>query len=266
MGVVNGLWCIGCCVGLTLALLALGMMSIGWMVAVGVAIVDREDDTASASLASRVTAVALAAGSGRMGDLSFRVRGDVLRVVQLRGDLPVPDGRRRARRPLDLRRLLRRPLLADRGGRRRRRRRSTGLQRRARLPLRRRRARLAVERRCSISTRARATSSARRSQYVFLEGHATHLPWIRKARHLIDVRTSEIEIDGAHAARRLGDRDAGDAPGRDRRAGRVRDSRLRPRRLRALRGRADGRRRSVRVGAHAATAPTSPTSTMRRRS
>ena len=44
-------------------------------------------------------------------------------------------------------------------------------------------------------------------QYVFLEG-IPHLPWIRKARHLIDVRASEIEIDGTHAARRHRDLDA----------------------------------------------------------
>jgi Protein of unknown function (DUF1326) len=34
-------------------------------------------------------------------------------------------------------------------------------------------------------------------QQVFLEGIA-HLPWIRKARHLIGVRASEIRIDGTH--------------------------------------------------------------------
>ena len=45
---------------------------------------------------------------------------------------------------------------------------------------------------------ARADEQQRRAlAHVFLEG-IPHLPWISKARHLIDVRTSEIEIDGAH--------------------------------------------------------------------
>jgi predicted metal-binding membrane protein len=35
MGVHNGLWCAGCCAGLMLALLALGVMSWVWMVLVG---------------------------------------------------------------------------------------------------------------------------------------------------------------------------------------------------------------------------------------
>ena len=62
MGVVNGLWCVGCCVGLTFALLALGMMSIGWMVVFGAAIVI-EKTTRVGVVASRVTAVALALGA-----------------------------------------------------------------------------------------------------------------------------------------------------------------------------------------------------------
>jgi Protein of unknown function (DUF1326) len=33
--------------------------------------------------------------------------------------------------------------------------------------------------------------------HIFLEG-IPHLPWIRKARNLIDVRVSAIEIDGTH--------------------------------------------------------------------
>jgi uncharacterized protein DUF1326 len=33
--------------------------------------------------------------------------------------------------------------------------------------------------------------------HIFLEG-IPHLPWIRKARNLIDVRASDIVIDGAH--------------------------------------------------------------------
>jgi Protein of unknown function (DUF1326) len=34
-------------------------------------------------------------------------------------------------------------------------------------------------------------------EHIFLTG-IPHLPWIRKARHLIGVRTSKIEIDGTH--------------------------------------------------------------------
>ena len=61
-GVVNGLWCVGCCAGLTVALLALGMMGIGWMIAVGAAIVI-EKTTPVGVLASRIVAVALALGA-----------------------------------------------------------------------------------------------------------------------------------------------------------------------------------------------------------
>jgi hypothetical protein len=35
-------------------------------------------------------------------------------------------------------------------------------------------------------------------RHVFLEG-LTHLPWIRKARHVVDVRSSAIEIDSGLA-------------------------------------------------------------------
>ncbi len=62
MGVVNGLWCVGCCVGLTASLLALGTMSIGWMVAVAAAILI-ERTTRVGFAASRVTAVFLALGA-----------------------------------------------------------------------------------------------------------------------------------------------------------------------------------------------------------
>jgi predicted metal-binding membrane protein len=62
MGVVNGLWCVGCCVGLAASLLALGMMSIGWMVAVGAAILI-EKTTRAGLVASRATAVFLALGA-----------------------------------------------------------------------------------------------------------------------------------------------------------------------------------------------------------
>ncbi len=62
MGVVNGFWCVGCCAGLTVALLALGMMSFGWMIVVGAAIVI-EKTTRVGIVASRLTAVALALGA-----------------------------------------------------------------------------------------------------------------------------------------------------------------------------------------------------------
>ena len=62
MGVVNGLWCVGCCVGLTASLLVLGMMSIGWMVAVGAAIFI-EKTTRAGLVASRATAAFLALGA-----------------------------------------------------------------------------------------------------------------------------------------------------------------------------------------------------------
>jgi predicted metal-binding membrane protein len=62
MGVENGLWCVGCCVGLTAALLALGMMSIGWMAVVAVAIFV-EKTTHAGVAASRVAAGALAVGA-----------------------------------------------------------------------------------------------------------------------------------------------------------------------------------------------------------
>jgi predicted metal-binding membrane protein len=62
MGMVNGLWCVGCCVGLTATLLALGMMSIGWMVAVGLAILV-EKTTPIGLHASRASAAVLAVGA-----------------------------------------------------------------------------------------------------------------------------------------------------------------------------------------------------------
>jgi predicted metal-binding membrane protein len=62
MGVVNGLWCVGCCAGLTASLLALGMMSIGWMVVVGAAILV-EKTTRAGLVASRATAAFLALGA-----------------------------------------------------------------------------------------------------------------------------------------------------------------------------------------------------------
>jgi predicted metal-binding membrane protein len=62
MGVENGLWCLGCCAGLTVALLALGMMSVTWMIVIGVAIFV-EKTTPVGVFASRAGAAALAGGA-----------------------------------------------------------------------------------------------------------------------------------------------------------------------------------------------------------
>jgi predicted metal-binding membrane protein len=62
MGVENGVWCAGCCVGLTAVLLALGMMSIAWMAVIAVAIFV-EKTTRAGVAASRVAAGALAIGA-----------------------------------------------------------------------------------------------------------------------------------------------------------------------------------------------------------
>jgi predicted metal-binding membrane protein len=62
MGVENGLWCVGCCAGLTAALLALGMMNVGWMIVVALAIFV-EKTTRIGILASRAGATALAVGA-----------------------------------------------------------------------------------------------------------------------------------------------------------------------------------------------------------
>jgi len=62
MGVENGVWCMGCCVGLMAALLAVGMMSVAWMVVFAVAIFV-EKATRVGIAASRAAAVALALGA-----------------------------------------------------------------------------------------------------------------------------------------------------------------------------------------------------------
>ena len=62
MGLVNGMWCVGCCIGLTAALLTLGMMSVGWMIVVGVAIVVEKTMRVGIA-ASRLTAAMLAIGA-----------------------------------------------------------------------------------------------------------------------------------------------------------------------------------------------------------
>ena len=62
MGVENGLWCAGCCVGLMAALLAVGMMSVAWMAAFG-AVILVEKTSRYGLGAARLVAVALAAGA-----------------------------------------------------------------------------------------------------------------------------------------------------------------------------------------------------------
>jgi len=59
MGVENGLWCLGCCVGLTVALIALGMTNVLLMAAVAAAIFV-EKATRFGVGASRLSAVGLA--------------------------------------------------------------------------------------------------------------------------------------------------------------------------------------------------------------
>jgi predicted metal-binding membrane protein len=62
MGVENACWCLGCCVGLTLVLVALGMTNIAWLAVVGAAIY-AEKATRAGVLAGRAVAVALAGGA-----------------------------------------------------------------------------------------------------------------------------------------------------------------------------------------------------------
>jgi len=62
MGVENGLWCAGCCVGLMAALLAVGMMSVAWMAVFG-AVILVEKTSRHGVGASRLAAGALAAGA-----------------------------------------------------------------------------------------------------------------------------------------------------------------------------------------------------------
>jgi predicted metal-binding membrane protein len=62
MGVENACWCLGCCVGLTLVLVALGMTSIAWLAVVGASIYVEKASRAGV-LAGRVAALALAAGA-----------------------------------------------------------------------------------------------------------------------------------------------------------------------------------------------------------
>lgn len=61
MGVRHGLWCLGCCVGLMVGLIVAGVMSIGWMVTLGV-LIFAEKVTRWGPQVARVTAAAMVAG------------------------------------------------------------------------------------------------------------------------------------------------------------------------------------------------------------
>jgi predicted metal-binding membrane protein len=62
MGAVNGIWCVGCCIGLMAALLVVGMMNVTAMVVVAAAIFV-EKTTSIGGSARLVAAVALAVGA-----------------------------------------------------------------------------------------------------------------------------------------------------------------------------------------------------------
>jgi predicted metal-binding membrane protein len=62
MGIENGLWCLGCCVGLTAVLVALGMTNL-LVMAVVAAVIFVEKATPVGVAASRLSAVVLAAGA-----------------------------------------------------------------------------------------------------------------------------------------------------------------------------------------------------------
>ena len=120
----------------------------------------------------------------------------------------MPHGRRLPRRPLDVRRLLRRPHLGDRvgevgdvdvGGL------SAALvysydDDEAGSPW-----------SVALHVDARSDDQQRAAlQWLFLDG-LHQLPWIRKARHLIGVQTSTVEIDGTKVRARHGRDGRGDA-------------------------------------------------------
>jgi predicted metal-binding membrane protein len=62
MGVDNGVWCVGCCIGLVVALLVLGAMSVLWMALFFVAVTLEKAAPFGMSL-SRALVPALAAGA-----------------------------------------------------------------------------------------------------------------------------------------------------------------------------------------------------------
>ena len=209
----------------------------------------------------------------RCGGMSWRIRGSVLRVLQLRCDLPVPSHRRRAGRALDARRLHGRALVADRGGRgrtpstcpgsRSRWRSATATTSRAR-----------PGRGSCTSTRGRPTSSAqrwRRSSAGGLGGDAkAHFPWAWKESELVGVRPVAIDVDHTRRRQRLRIRDRVSVRIRDRydgrRNGQLHHLRPRPRRRGARHRRARGRGRASCSSRTAASAATAPRSTTRARS
>ena len=60
MGIEHGLFCVGCCWGLMLALFALGVMSVTWMVVIG-ALIFAEKVLPAGEWFARVVAVVLVA-------------------------------------------------------------------------------------------------------------------------------------------------------------------------------------------------------------
>lgn len=62
MGMENGLWCVGCCIGLVVALLVLGAMSVLWMALFFAAVTLEKTSRVGPSL-SRVLVVALLVGA-----------------------------------------------------------------------------------------------------------------------------------------------------------------------------------------------------------
>lgn len=59
MGIVNGVWCVGCCIGLTAVLVAVGMTSI-WLMLLLATFIFVEKTTRVGAAASRLAAVGLA--------------------------------------------------------------------------------------------------------------------------------------------------------------------------------------------------------------
>ena len=66
MGIENGVWCLGCCIGFTAVLVALGTTSVVWMAVVGGVIFAEKVLRTSAS-AARISSRATARRSARAG-------------------------------------------------------------------------------------------------------------------------------------------------------------------------------------------------------
>ena len=117
-GIEHGAVCLGCCWALMLALIALGIGSMLWMVALAAVVLVEK----VAPLGERAPALVAAGLVGRGGvDRAYELphRRSLPGGLQLRGDLPLPADQRRPGRPLDARGLLRRADLAGRRGPRR---------------------------------------------------------------------------------------------------------------------------------------------------